>query len=491
MVLLRVRVRVRAGTAAGGSPWKPPPRGFDTRTLRLQASALRGETAAAQHDEEAVRGSSLRLAEARGGDRGFCGLQQSLEELREKLVSSEERRKTEERAKDDAQHALAAAVGANRATEEEVAPLERALEAGVRRDEVAADAPMSSTKGVSNSSQTPFFAVPDAAAAAVNTPTATAEAGFRVFTEACRRSKGMRQLAAARRTRAEAECRVVLGKACGMDRRGHLGSRRAGGAKEEGGRDGLPLPRPLKGYCCLSSKETYNIAAQVPGRAVAAHLPAGDGGVARYCRRGAARLRPGPETRGAGAAPLLPGVEGALSEVYTHAAVASGLAGPDEPAPLCLAANSRIRGGLTPSYLARTSVGRHEMSAGGATVYDVRAAASAHRRRVGLSRGLRALLRTSPPELRRTRQLFFVLRGSGGGRGAVVSVRAARAAFVTWSEAASRRRRARDGMDVNAGACRWSALVRAVQELRRFAVDAARQRRAGRAGLLRRSFAVF
>lgn len=45
------------------APWKPPPPGFDARTLRRQASALRGEAAAAHRDEEAVRRSSLRLAE--------------------------------------------------------------------------------------------------------------------------------------------------------------------------------------------------------------------------------------------------------------------------------------------------------------------------------------------------------------------------------------------------------------------------------------------
>lgn len=45
------------------APWKPPPPGFDARTLRRQATALRGEAAAAQRDEEAVRRSSLRLAE--------------------------------------------------------------------------------------------------------------------------------------------------------------------------------------------------------------------------------------------------------------------------------------------------------------------------------------------------------------------------------------------------------------------------------------------
>ena len=131
------------------------------------------------------------------------------------------------------------------------------------------------------------------------------------------------------------------------------------------------------------------------------------------------------------------------------------------------------------------------MSAGGVAVYDLEAVASAHRRRVGLSRGLRALLRTAPAELRRTRQLFFVLRGTPGERDAVVSVRAVRAAFRTWFEAGGWRRRARIGVDVGAGAWRRNALDRAVRELRRFAADAGRQRRADQAGLLRRSFAAF
>lgn len=49
------------------APWKPPPPGFDARTLRRQASTLRAEAAAAHRDEEAVRGGSLRLAEVLRG----------------------------------------------------------------------------------------------------------------------------------------------------------------------------------------------------------------------------------------------------------------------------------------------------------------------------------------------------------------------------------------------------------------------------------------
>lgn len=43
--------------------WKAPPPGFDLRTLRRQASTLRGEAAAACRDEEQVRRSCLQLAE--------------------------------------------------------------------------------------------------------------------------------------------------------------------------------------------------------------------------------------------------------------------------------------------------------------------------------------------------------------------------------------------------------------------------------------------
>ncbi|CAN0257848.1 unnamed protein product, partial [Hapterophycus canaliculatus] len=58
---------------------------------------------------------------------------------REKLTSSEERRRRAERAKGDVQRALTAAIDANRIAEAEVVPLERELEAARRRDEVAAE----------------------------------------------------------------------------------------------------------------------------------------------------------------------------------------------------------------------------------------------------------------------------------------------------------------------------------------------------------------
>lgn len=49
------------------APWKPPPPGFDARTLRRQASSLRSEAAGAHRDEESVRRSSLHLAEVLRG----------------------------------------------------------------------------------------------------------------------------------------------------------------------------------------------------------------------------------------------------------------------------------------------------------------------------------------------------------------------------------------------------------------------------------------
>lgn len=45
------------------APWRPPPPGFDIRTLRRQASNLRAEGAKALTDQETVRRSSERLAE--------------------------------------------------------------------------------------------------------------------------------------------------------------------------------------------------------------------------------------------------------------------------------------------------------------------------------------------------------------------------------------------------------------------------------------------
>lgn len=45
------------------APWRAPPPGFDVRTLRRQAAALRSDAVDAFRDEDGVRRSSLRLAE--------------------------------------------------------------------------------------------------------------------------------------------------------------------------------------------------------------------------------------------------------------------------------------------------------------------------------------------------------------------------------------------------------------------------------------------
>lgn len=169
-----------------------------------------------------------------------------------------------------------------------------------------------------------------------------------------------------------------------------------------------------------------------------------------------------------------------------NSAAVGALVGPGDSS-LFLA--DRARRGLTRAVLDDRVGG--EVSAGGVRAHDPEAVASAHRRRAGLSRGLRALLQTGPAELRRTRQPRFVRHGSGGERGAaaaVASARATRMACRTWLEAARRRRRTRDGADAAAAAWRRNALVQAVRELRRFALTAARQRRADRASSLRKSF---
>lgn len=188
------------------------------------------------------------------------------------------------------------------------------------------------------------------------------------------------------------------------------------------------------------------------------------------------------------------GVRGWWWDGATAAAVASaagGLAGPGE---LVLSSVKGAREGFLRNCL-KGRTGGEVSAAGGARVFDPEAVASAHRRRVRLSRGYRALLRTgSAEELRRTRQPFFFARGrrDRGGKGAVVvGVRAARAAFRTWLETARGRKRARDGVAAGARAWRRDALARGVRELGRFALAAARRRRAERASLLRESFAAF
>lgn len=128
-------------------------------------------------------------------------------------------------------------------------------------------------------------------------------------------------------------------------------------------------------------------------------------------------------------------------------------------------------------------------------VYEAEAVAIAHCRRAALSRGVRALLLLrrrrrprwragSAAELRGRGQLFCCVHGDARKEGLVVSARAVRAALWAWYEAASASRRARDGVEVT----KRRRLVGAVRDWRRFALAAARQRRADRMGLLKRSF---
>ncbi|CAM9841491.1 unnamed protein product, partial [Ectocarpus sp. 12 AP-2014] len=241
--------------------------------------------------------------------------QESLEELREKLESSEERRRSAERAKSDVQRALRAAVDTNGAAEAEVVPLERALEAAWRRDEVAEEmerqerqeeladaffrrrrrrrgshseprrdscstgelmhsaladerngrrlpADLGDGEGDKDTDDGAAAAVVDSmrdtgnggrierggrrgrdggsdyrrydfksSTALVTSPLLlpTLSWGFQVFVEACRRSQGMRRLAAVRQERAEAERREVLREA--------LAAWAVGAAIERGGRE--------------------------------------------------------------------------------------------------------------------------------------------------------------------------------------------------------------------------------------------------------------
>lgn len=125
-------------------------------------------------------------------------------------------------------------------------------------------------------------------------------------------------------------------------------------------------------------------------------------------------------------------------------------------------------------------------------VCDSEALASSYCRRVALSRGIRALLvlrrrqwhAGSGAELKRRGQLFCCVHGDSRKEGIIVSARAVRAALWTWYGAANARRRARDGVKV----AKRKRLVGAVRNWRRFALAAARQQRADRVGLLRRSF---
>lgn len=120
---------------------------------------------------------------------------------------------------------------------------------------------------------------------------------------------------------------------------------------------------------------------------------------------------------------------------------------------------------------------------------ELGALASAHRRRAGLSRGLRALLLHAGPAQPGWSSggpaAFRVRRGNGAV--AVVAARAARAALRAWHDIAGARARA-ESLAEDAGlAWRRGRLAEAVAELRRFALAAGRRRRAERRGLLRRS----
>eukprot|EP00903_Cladosiphon_okamuranus_P012045 g11310.t1 len=673
--------------------WKPPPPGFDARTLRRQAAALRGDATTALRDEDTVRRSSLRLAEVLGatvdngkendslarerirclhaalrrlrGERArhreaveaAVAWQESLEELREKLAYSEERRSRAERAKGDVQRALAAAVDANRAAEAEVAPLERALEAALRRDEVAAEmerqarqkeladaflrrrrrrrrcfSPHPGSRRSSTCENLACFS-PDRArtvlgdrdvgnesaaavvAAAVEyeegeimspyTHTSplllpTMARGFRLFLEACRRSKGMRRLAAARKTKAEAERRVVLGEAfaswaveAALVRGGREArSRRTietarlclarwkvfaafeakfraekwrrtcmrvmvawRSAVEEARRDhdlerrreALVLLRCFRGWRVLRAKATLTpqeyvdrsitaqrhrlgrlfeawhlaaLASSASSKAVvrgfrrrrnastlAADFRAWASLSRARCWRRHRLLRLGLETlasftTGPGfvattakttASNFAKERRRGLREIRwagaAAAVVTDGLVGPGDVT--LLSSLSRSRRGLTRRSDLESTLGRQRVSAGGVTTSALDAAARDHRRRVRLSRGFHALQQTDPFKLGRMQQLIFVRHGSGGDRDAVVSVRAAQVACRAWLEAARWRRRSRRGVGVAAVAWRRNVLVRTLRELRRFAVEAARQRRADRASLLRESFAAF
>lgn len=144
--------------------------------------------------------------------------------------------------------------------------------------------------------------------------------------------------------------------------------------------------------------------------------------------------------------------------------------------------------------------------------YDSKAAlASAHRRRTLLLRGLRALRLQVPGSggglLGRSGggRPFYVVAvpgdggdGCGGGGGGnagggfvVVGARAARGALTAWCEAARAARRAREAagmMGVAHAVWRRHRVIRAVRALRVFAMGAARQRRAARRRLLRKTF---
>ncbi|CAM9928844.1 unnamed protein product [Ectocarpus sp. 4 AP-2014] len=682
-------------------PWRAPPPGFDARTLRRQASALRGEATAAHRDEEAVRCSTLRLARimretiengkenaALARERLCClhaalrrlreervrqgaavnaavTWQESLEDLREKLESSEERRRRAERAKSDVQRALRAAVDTNGAAEAEVIPLERALEASWRRDEVAeemerqerqeelADAffrrrrrrrgsRCEPRRGSCSTGELMHSVLADerngrrlsadlgdgeggegsddgaAAAAAVvdkmgdtsnggriergglrggegdgdygrygfKSPRAyvtsplllpTLSWGFQVFVEACRRSQGMQRLAATRQERAEAERREILREA--------LAAWAVGAALERGGREArqrraveaarlclarwrlfaalerrfraerrrrsckrvmdawrsavteawrdrdldrrreaLVLRRCFRGWRVLRARSILTPQEYVERRHTADrhrlgrlfdrwHLAALSSSASSTAIVTGVRRRRDVDTLAhsfrawaslsrARRWGRLRALRHGLEALASFAGRGDGFAGASQTFP-----NSgwrrprpRVEGEVRRGSTAPLSVelslahwgggrwGRRCVGAGGLEAHDLEAVASAHRRRAALSRGFLALLCQGSRQLRVGRGRLFSVPGGRGKGGVVVSVRAARIGFLTWCGAARARGRAREGMEAAEVVWRRKGLAGAVKGLKRFAVVAARQRRADRTNVLRRSF---
>ncbi|CAB1096638.1 unnamed protein product [Ectocarpus sp. CCAP 1310/34] len=607
-------------------PWRAPPPGFDARTLRRQASALRGEAAAAHRDEEAVRCSTLRLAgilretiengkenaalarerlgclhaalrrlreeRARQGVAVNAAVtwQESLEELREKLESLEERRRRAERAKSDVQRALRAAVDANGAAEAEVIPLERALEAAWRRDEVAeemerqerqeelADAffrrrrrrrgsrseprrdscstgelmhsalaeerngrrlPADVGDGEGGEGNGDGAAAAAAAATVVDniddtgnggrierggpcggegdgdygrygfkSPTAhvtsplllpTLSWGFKVFVEACRRSQGMRRLAAARQERAEAERREVLREA--------LAAWAVGAALERGGREARQRRAVEAARLCLARwrlfaalERRWHFAALASSASSTAIVTgvrrrrdvdtlahsfrawASLSRARRWRRRRALR-------RGLEVLASFAGREGGVmwaSQTFSNSRWHRPRTGVE----------GEVRRGSTAPLPAELSLahwgggsrGRRCVREGGLETHDLEAVASAHRRRAALSRGFLALLHQGSRQIRVGRGRWFCVPGGGGKGGVVVSVRAARIGLLRWCGAARARGRATESMEEAEVVWRRKRLAGAVKKLKRFAVVAARQRRVDRKNVLRRSF---
>ncbi|CAM9536059.1 unnamed protein product [Scytosiphon promiscuus] len=548
-----------------------PERGAGILTRR--AAALRGEAAAAGRDEEAVRSSGAALAELlraavenseqnvslgrerlrrlheslvrlrrerrRDGEavKAAVAWQESLEELREKLASAEDRRRRAERAKGDVQRALAAAVDANRKAEEEVEPLERELEAARRRDEVAAEMarqarqeeladsgrggfgderPRASEEGDfaadnqddSNGGDGPVdgrFAVgssgvidrnrppppPRGCRCGSTSPTTTTSPlllptlskGFYALVEACRRSAGMRRLAEARRVKALDERRHVVKEA--------FAAWALGAALERGERDARERRAVEVAQLCLARwkceiADKQSFRAERWRRTCKRVLQAWRGAVLetrrdhdledrrqvlvlRCCFRGWRALlarstltpREYLERRTAADNHRL----GRLFAAWHTAALASSAS-----SQAVVSGVRRRRDALTLAADFRAWAPRvWGGGIGGAEkgqTYDSEALASAHRRRLVLSRGLRALrhrvLGSAAGLLRRNSvgQPFRVAVVVSGERGDAM-------AHAVW-----RRKR----------------MLRATRGLRVFAVEAERERRVDRRRILRKCF---